>query len=177
MEDYSKSAKNVVMNVASLYNPASDKFIGVLQFLTAEILVSKVVRNFLKKPKSFTELGFIHALSLPYLGGLDFLNKDQPTLDSSWYNQFMASSAQIPAVFLAEYIYSVFGGSGLLHKPKFDLYDVMITMGSKTITRPIFSALASQKFFPSNLRDSYEVLSAVIDNQRKVSNVTSFKGA
>ena len=53
----------------------------------------------------------------------------------------------------------------------------MITMGSKTITRPIFSALSSQKFFPNNLRDSYEVLAAVIDNQRRVSNVTSFKGA
>ena len=169
------SVTNIVKNVATMYNPADSKFLGSVQFILTEVVVSKLIRQFMKADRSLTDLAFVHAISLPYLGGLDFYSTDENPIGGDWSTQFYASASQIPALMLAEYIYSVFCGQNLAHMPHVNVKDAMITVASKTLSRPIYSALASQNFFPDNLRDSYEVLTAVIENQRQRSNITAWK--
>ena len=108
---------------------------GVAQVVLLEVIVSKIIRKILGMANAgFMELAAIHAVAMPFLGGLSGF-ADAPKGDGSVATAFMDGAKGIPAVFLAQYIINT--GARGLHLPGLHVKDIMITAASKTLTRPL----------------------------------------
>ena len=62
---------NIVTNVVLPFDPRRTKLLmGSLEYIAAEVVVAKVVRKIIKADtKGWLELAYVHALSLPFMGG------------------------------------------------------------------------------------------------------------
>lgn len=157
---------NILQNTYGVYNPVRKdlRIVGALQYVAAEVLVSKLFRRFFGQDKTWMQELYMHGLSLPFIGGGGALMDDgRPVRVSDPYaKQFLHSSRGIVAVFLAQYILTTFNGGGLFHF-NFDLKDMLITAGSKLVTRPIASSIES--FFPQQMRATVDVLAELFAAQ------------
>ena len=111
---------------------------GVAQVVLLEVLVSKMIRKILRmSPAGFMELTAIHAVSMPFLGGLSgFADAPgRPGGKRDYSAIFMDGAKGIPAVFLAQYIINT--GARGIHVPGVSVKDILITAASKSLTRPL----------------------------------------
>ena len=62
---------NVPTNVITPFDPRLTKqILGTLEYIAAEVIGAKIVRKLIKADtKGWAELAYIHALSLPFMGG------------------------------------------------------------------------------------------------------------
>ena len=77
----------------------------------------------------------------------------------------------IPAVILAQYILESFSKG--FHAPWFNLKDLLITAGTKAITRPVVGFVYD--YLPRNVQQSLEVLEQLFIRQREKSTLKSDK--
>ena len=159
-------------NGLGVYNPVRKdmRIVGVLEYVAAEVLVSKIFRSFINAPSTWTNEMFIHLLSLPFIGGLGAPYDDGSPVKTadSYAAQFEHASRGIPAVFAAQYIASTFGGAGFFHM-RFDMKDMLITAGAKLMTRPLLATI--QSMLPKDAMAQADVLQELFAQQAKASNL------
>ena len=132
------SAMNVFNNAILPFDPRKyDLVAGSAQLVAVEVIVSKVIRKILRMGnRGFAELAAIHALSLPFLGGLSgFFSPNHAIGGSSQSDAFADGAKGVPAVLLAQYITNV-AAKGM-HIPKISFKEILVTAAAKTLTRPL----------------------------------------
>ena len=145
---------------------------GALGYVGVEVLISYIARRVFKiAPRPVTELAAIHALSLPFIGGLSaFTDEEHPLgLEAPMGEQFMEGAKGIPAVFASTYIVNTYLAG--LHAPKLDVKDILITAAAKIASRPVMSFAYPN--FGKGFRNGQDALSELFDRQRKKSAIAS----
>ena len=164
-----KNLMNVPKNLLAPF-AGTDRIVGSLTTISSEMIVAKILRNFINAPPaSWTDLFFIHTISLPFLGGLTgFMDPPEPIAKGSkWIGQVQAGAQGVPAVMLAQYIWTTALGAGF-HLPTFSMSDVLLTAGAKTLTRPLLFMVSGM--FPKSLENQLAVLNKIVQGQNKSSN-------
>ena len=156
---------NIGTNAILPVDPRKMKLlIGSAQYIAIEVLVSQLVRFIMKAPKGWTDLIFIHTLSLPFMGGAAGFADDNRELDKNpkvWSELFMDGAKGIPAVLLAQWVLETFYTG--FHFPWFNMKDLLITAGAKTISRPISAFIVP--YLPDGMQDQLEVCQMMITLQ------------
>ena len=165
---------NVFWNAIQPYNFNYDnQLAGAATVVASEVLVGWVIRKVMKAPKPVLEMAYIHALSLPFLGGLSGY-QEEPSFRTSipsgakkgettqgYGHQLAAGAKGIPAVILAQYIVASFTRG--FHVPWFNLKDILITAAAKAVTAPLLFALSES--MPESLADGLEVMQQLVELQ------------
>ena len=173
---------NVFWTAIQPYNFNYDnQLAGAATVVASEVLVGWVIRKVMKAPKPVLEMAYIHALSLPFLGGLSGYQED-PSFRTSvpggakagetiqgYGHQLAAGAKGIPAVILAQYIVASFTSG--FHVPWFNLKDILITAAAKAVTAPLLFALSES--MPESLADGLEVMQQLVEIQAASSVLTS----
>ena len=103
-----ESFTNILYNLTEPFNGTDSIVTGSVVTITSEVFVSYLIRWFIKSPKSIASLAFIHALSLPFMGGIGpalftsdplqpFDNKLK-SKENTFTSQLMKGAYGIPAV-------------------------------------------------------------------------------
>jgi hypothetical protein len=165
------SIMNIGTNAILPFDPRKMKvLLGSAEYIALEVFVSAVVRKIMKAPKGYMELVAIHAISLPFMGGaVGFLdnNRDMRKSPTQWGELFMDGAKGVPAVLLAQWVVATFY-SGFAF-PWFNMKDLLITAGSKTITRPLMAMIID--YLPADLQDALDLLAGVITKQGDASTL------
>ena len=170
---------NVLSNAVVPFDPRRTKLLmGSLEYIAAEVIVAKMVRKVMKADnKGYLQLAYIHALSLPFMGGAagffdassGYVGTDNQGQAVGFTTNIMDGAKGIPAVLLAQYIIDSMTKG--FHVPWFNFKDLLITAGSKSLTRPIVGFV--YKYIPDNAADNLRVLEILFSRQRSVSTLTS----
>ena len=163
--------KNVFNNsIAPVDFRKEKQLIGTVEYVAVEVLVSKVVRSVLgMENRSIAELGFIHLLSIPFMGGLGApFGQSRAVQNTAGYGQAIADGAKgVPGVLVAQWILNTaYKG---FHFPWFTLKDLLITAGSKTISRPLVYSVYAK--LPNDMAAGFAVMDALYQNQVNQSNL------
>ena len=164
------SAQNILSNAVLPFDFRKGSLVlGSAEYIAVEVLVSSIVRKFMKAPKSFRDLIFVHAISLPFLGGATGFMDPTGEYSASWATQFMDGAKGIPAVILAEWVLATFNKG--FHFPWFGMRDLLITAGSKTISRPIASTIYN--YLPKDAADALATFNLMVQSQNQKSSLHS----
>ena len=173
--DKNEGYSNVFWNVLQPYNFNYDnQLAGSATIIASEVLVGWVIRKVMKAPKPVLEMCYIHALSLPFLGGLAGYQevppfrtsvpgdtKDGDKKTQGYAHQLAAGAKGIPAVILAQYIVNSFTSG--FHVPWFNMKDILITCAAKAITAPLLFAVSES--MPETLADGLDVMQQLVELQ------------
>ena len=173
--DKKEGYSNVFWNAIQPYNFNYDnQLAGAATVVASEVVVGWVIRKVMKAPKPVLEMAYIHALSLPFLGGLAGYQEEpsfRTTVPSGakgtkdvvqgYGHQLFAGAKGIPAVILAQYIVASFTRG--FHVPWFNLKDILITAAAKAVTAPLLFALSES--MPESLADGLEVMQQLVELQ------------
>ena len=173
MGDKDDTFTNIFQNAILPVDPRKMKVLmGSAQYIAVEVLLSQLIRRFMKAPQSWTDTILVHTLSMPFMGGAAGFgdnNKDIEAEPAVWGDLFMDGAKGIPAVLLAQWLLFTFYKG--FHVPWFNMKDLLITAGAKTITRPLTAIILP--YLPEDLQDNYELIHAVIEKQAIASNLRS----
>ena len=162
---------NIFQNAILPVDPRKLKvLVGTAQYVAVEVLVSQLIRRFMKAPQRWTETIMVHTLSLPFMGGaVGFAdnNNDIEKNPTEWSELFTDGAKGIPAVLLAQWVIRTFSVG--FNMPWFNMKDLLITAGAKTITRPLTAIIIP--YLPEDMQDNYELIHAVINKQAETSNL------
>ena len=127
---------------------------GTIVYVAAEVLVSKVLRRFMKADnKSFMELAAVHTISLGIMGGTTSVMSMEDGYGSKEFSKKIKGGAMgIPALFIAQYIYNTFGKG--FHMPFWSMKDALIMAAAKILTRPLLSMVYDKSKFTQNALDA-----------------------
>ena len=169
-----QSAQNILSNAAIPVDFRRDsQLIGTAEYVAAEVLVSKIVRSVLKmEQRNILDLAFVHVLSIPFLGGLAAPFGGQAAIDDAGagYTKALTDGAKgIPAVLAAQWILAT--ASKGFHFPWFTMKDLLITAGSKAITRPLIYSIVEK--IGGMGKEGFLVMDAIFANQVAKSNLKS----
>ena len=181
--DKKEGYSNVFWNAIQPYNFNYDnQLAGAATVIASEVLVGYVIRKIMKAPKPVLEMAYIHALSLPFLGGLAGYQEEPPfrtTVPSGakgtkdvvqgYGHQLFAGAKGIPAVILAQYIVASFTTG--FHVPWFNMKDILITCAAKAVTAPLLFALSES--LPESLADGLDVMQQLVELQAAASTLNS----
>ena len=154
------SFMNIPRNVVEPFNfYVEGQLVGAVSTVATEVIMSKIIRMLMGDQKGILDLAYIHALSLPFLGGLQFgAPADRISKRVSGYTQqFIGGAKGIPAVLLAQYLVDTFTTG--FHVPWFNMRDLLITAASKTLTKPLLFTV--REYLPvimANGIDIHEIL-------------------
>ena len=173
---------NIVSNVVLPFDPRRTKLLlGSLEYIAFEVVVAKLIRKLIKADNyGWMKLAYIHALSLPFMGGAAGFFKPQQeyvgrrSTDQeaiTFADQLMDGAKGIPAVLLAQWILESFTKG--FHLPWFNLKDLLIIAGTKTITRPLIGFIYT--YLPKAAQDNLRVVDELIRHQRGLSTLNSDK--
>jgi hypothetical protein len=113
---------------------------GAAFYVTAEVLVSWLLRKVIKAPAiPLKDLAIVHAMSLPLIGGMQAPMEANNSLayEAPLTEQFMAGAKGIPGLMAAVYAHQTFLKG--FHRPQLSFKDVAIMAVAKTLTRPLLS--------------------------------------
>ena len=170
---------NVLKNVVVPFDPRRTKLLlGSLEYIAAEVVVAKIVRKIIKADtKGWAELCYIHALSLPFMGGAaafaepnnDYEGNDKDGKKVGFTTQLMDGAKGIPAVLIAQYILESFSKG--FHAPWFNLKDLLITAATKALTRPVVGFIFT--YLPKDAQTNLRVLDVLVNRQHEKSTLKS----
>ena len=144
---------------------------GVLEYVSAEVFVSYMCRWLFKTEKrTLMELAAIHAVSIPFIGGLGAFAEPQHSLgyEADSVSLVYDGAKGIPAVFAAQYVVNT--ALAGLHAPKLNFADILVTAASKMITRPLLSL--AYPVMGETLRSNLDMTEYLFNNQRAASRIT-----
>jgi len=177
MSDYT----NVVTNVITPFDPRRTALLmGSLEYIAAEVVVAKVIRKIIRADtKGWLELAYVHALSLPFMGGTaaffnaqaGYTGVDQDGKPVGVTTHAMDGAKGIPAVLVAQYIIASISKG--FHAPWFNMKDLLITAGSKAVTRPLIGFI--YRYLPTDAADNLDVVEHLVRLQREASSLKSTK--
>ena len=170
---------NILTNVVVPFDPRKTKLLlGSLEYIAAEVVVAKIVRKIIKADTvGWLQLCYVHALSLPFMGGaagffdpvIDYKGKDKEGKDIGFGQQFMDGAKGIPAVLIAQWIVASFAKG--FHAPWFNLKELLITAGTKALTRPVVGFVF--EYLPDDAAANLRVLDLLIALQQQKSTLAS----
>ena len=173
---------NILTNIDLPYDFRRTKLLlGSLEYIAFEVVVAKMLRKIMRADNlGWARLSYIHALSLPFMGGaagfFDENNgytgprqKDQKEV--AFTDQLMDGAKGIPAVLLAQWILDSFAKG--FHAPWFNMKDLLITAGTKALTRPLIGFIFT--YLPEAAQDNLLVVDEMIKRQRFFSTLKSEK--
>ena len=174
------SYQNIMTNVVLPFDPRRTKLLlGSLEYIAFEVLIAKMLRKLIRADTlGWDELAYIHALSLPFMGGAaGFFNPQDGydgnrTSDSkpvAFTDQLMDGGKGIPAVLLAQWILNSFSKG--FHVPWFNMKDLLITAATKTLTRPIVGFVYA--YLPEAARENLMVVDELVRRQQFFSTLKS----
>lgn len=173
MADYLNIGTNIILP----FDPRRTKLIlGTLEYVIAEVLVAKIVRKLMRADnKGWLELAYVHALSMPFLGGAAaFVERNQGYTGTDDRGAAVGvvtnvtdGAKGIPAVLIAQYIIQSFSKG--FHVPWFNLKDLFITAGSKALTRPLIGFI--YKYLPADMATNLAVVDIMVGRQRTSSSL------
>ena len=103
-----EQAQNVLSNaIAPVDFRKAKQLVGTVEYVAAEVLVSKVVRTVLKlENRGIFELAFVHLLSIPFMGGIAAPFGNVRAIGATGgYGQAAVDGAKgIPGVLIAQWI-------------------------------------------------------------------------
>lgn len=167
-----EGVQNVLSNAFAPVDIRKGKqVVGAIELVVVEVAVSKIVRAILNmENRGIFELAFIHLLSIPFLGGVGAPFGPQGSVvanQEGYTGAFKDGAKGIPGVLVAQYIVNTaYKG---FHIPWFNFKDLLITAGTKTITRPLVYSVAAK--LPEAMADGFLVLDALINRQVASSNL------
>ena len=152
-----------------------DLVAGSAQLVLVEVLVSKIIRKILGMGnRGFAELAAIHAVSLPFLGGLSgFFAANKAISGQGYGSAFQDGAKGVPAVFLSQYLINTAARG--MHLPKVSFKEVLVTAASKTLTRPLI-VLAYPKLHKS-LQANFRSVNRMEQMQNHNSNLKMAQGS
>ena len=173
---------NILMNIDLPYDFRRTKLLlGSLEYIAFEVVVAKMVRKLMKADNlGWLRLAYIHALSLPFMGGAAGFFDEQEgytgpkTKDQKpvgFTDHLMDGAKGIPAVLLAQWILDSFAKG--FHAPWFNMKDLLITAGTKALTRPLIGFIFT--YLPEAAQDNLLVVDEMIKRQRFFSTLKSEK--
>ena len=167
MSDVQNVAKNAVLP----FNPMRGMLAaGAVEYVAVEVLVSKFLRKMLRfEDKGFLELLYIHAVSLPFLGGASAFVEENGSYSGTLVDNLKDGAKGIPAVLLAQYIVATCSNG--FHIPRMTIKDVLITAAAKSLSKPLVSLVFK------NLPEDMAVALNVVDGMTKRQNAASFNYA
>jgi len=137
---------------------------GTLSHVAAEVLLSKLLRRVLKmEQRGFMELGVIHLLSQPFLGGLFFGANPNDVSNSTVMQAAQDGAKQTPAVLIAGYIVATSQKGFAL--PSFSVRDILITLASKIGTRVIITQAFNS--IPTFIQNGFGQHDALVNAQKR----------
>ena len=170
-----ESIMNIGNNAILPFDPRKMKLVlGSAEYIALEVFVSAVVRKIMKAPKGYMELVAIHTLSLPFMGGaVGFVdnNADIAKSPAQYGELFMDGAKGVPAVLLAQWVLHTFY-SGFAF-PWFNMKDLLITAGAKTITRPLTAMIID--YLPADFQDALHLLNGIITKQSEASSLRKLR--
>ena len=151
-----------------------DLVAGSAQLVAIEVIVSKLIRKILGMGgRGFAELAAIHAISLPFLGGLSgFFDANKALAGQTTSGAFMDGAKGVPAVLLSQYLINTAARG--IHVPSFSFKEVLVTAASKTLTRPLI-VLAYPKLHRS-LQNNFRSVNRMEQMQNQNSNLKKARG-
>jgi hypothetical protein len=167
MSDFSGKATNILTNMIAPY-AGSDRIVGTTFNVAAEVIVESAVRMMIGQKKlNWFDMVAYHAISQPFM--MAFLASGDLTDvgKGDYWDQVVDGFRGVPAVLLAKYIlFTYYRG---FFVPGFDWKELLMTAGTKTITRPIVHTV--QKWLPKTLQDQLAVVDAIYKSQMANSNL------
>ena len=165
------AVKNVFNNgIAAVDFRKAKQLIGTVEYVAAEVLVSKVIRAVLKmENRGIFDLAFIHLLSIPFMGGIAAPFGNVRAIGATGgYGQAAVDGAKgIPGVLIAQWIIAT--ASKGFHFPWFNLKDLLITAGSKALSRPLVYSVSDK--LPNDAAAGFAVMDQLFQNQVAKSNI------
>ena len=141
---------------------------GSLQLITVEVLVAKVIRKILGMGgRGILELAFIHAVSLPMMGGLSSAFGATRPYGMTHSQAFQDGAKGIPAVFAAQYITNVASRGFTI--PKVSVKEILVTAASKMLTKPLINVMFGR--LPKAIKDNFEIENMMEQKQAAASNL------
>ena len=166
-------AQNIFSNAILPFDVRKGKLeFGSIEYVAIEVLVSAIVRNFMKAPRTWTDLTLVHSISLPFMGGAAGFMDPSGEYSADWTTQFKDGAKGIPAVLLAEWVLQTFYKG--FHFPWFNMKDLLITAGAKTISRPITKAFYG--YLPNDPKDAFDTFNLIVQAQNAKSSLKSGSG-
>ena len=141
---------------------------GSVGYVGVETLVSYIARRVFKtSPRPVSEIAAIHALSLPFIGGLAaFVDENHPLeLEAPMGDQFMDGAKGIPAVFASTYVVNTYLQG--IHAPRLDVKDILVTAAAKIASRPLMSLLYPN--LGAGFRNGQDTMNQLFKDQRAAS--------
>ena len=171
---------NILSNTVLPFDPRRTKLLlGSLEYIAFEVVVGKMVRKLMKADNiGWARLAYIHALSLPFMGGAAGFFDEQQTYDGvrtsdskpiAFTDHLTDGAKGIPAVLLAQWILDSFAKG--FHAPWFNMKDLLITAGTKALTRPIIGFIFT--YLPDAAQENLLVVDEMIRRQRYFSTLKS----
>jgi hypothetical protein len=145
---------------------------GVAEHVFFETIIAYLARYLFKVEKrSLLELACIHAVSVPLMGGLAAPIDDLHPLglEAPLSDTVMDGAKGVPGVFASVYICNT--AMQGFHAPKLNLADILMTAGTKIITRPIVSFLYPN--FGETLRNGMDTVDTQLRRERVKSRLLS----
>ena len=141
---------------------------GSLQVITVEVLVAKVIRKILGMGnRGILELAFIHAVSLPMMGGLSAAFGATRPYGMTHSQAFQDGAKGIPAVFMAQYITGVANRGFTI--PKVSVKEILVTAASKMLSKPLINVVFPQ--LPKAVKDNFVIENLMEQKQAAASNL------
>ena len=149
---------------------------GAAFYVTAEVLVSWLLRKVIKAPAiPLRDLAIVHAMSLPLIGGMQApMEANNPLYyEAPLSEQFMAGAKGIPGLMAAVYAHQTFLKG--FHRPQLNFKDVAIMAAAKTLTRPLLSFAYGA--IPDAGRNGLDTIEQLHNQQRVNSRLVSEEDA
>ena len=141
---------------------------GSLQLITVEVLVAKVIRKILNMGnRGVLELAFIHAVSLPMMGGFQAAFGAPRKYGMNHMQAFQDGAKGIPAVFAAQYITNVANKGFSI--PKVSVKEILVTAASKMLSKPLINVMFAK--LPKAIKDNFEIENMMEQKQAAASNL------
>ena len=146
----------------------SDLLGGSLQLITVEVLVAKVIRKILGMGnRGILELAFIHAVSLPMMGGFQSAFGKVRNYGMTHSQAFQDGAKGIPAVFAAQYITGVANRGFTI--PKVSVKEMLVTAASKMLSKPLINVVFEK--LPKAVKDNFVIENLMEQKQAAASNL------
>ena len=166
-----EQAQNVLSNaIAPVDFRKAKQLVGTVEFVAVEVLVSKIVRTVLRmENRGLMDLAFVHLLSIPFMGGIAAPFGNVRAIGATGgYGQAAVDGAKgIPGVLIAQWILAT--ATKGFHFPWFSLKDLLITAGSKALSRPLVYSVIDK--LPIDAQAGFAVLDQLFQNQVAKSNI------
>ena len=169
------SVKNVFFNAILPFDlRRTGLVIGNAQLIAIEVVVAKLLRKILGMgDRGVLQLAAIHAISLPFLGGVGGFFQAAGGLAGERVMESVQNSVKtVPAVWLAQYIVNT--GLQGFHMPKITFKDALVTAASKAISRPLIVLLYPN--LHTTLQKNFDLWNAMEQQQNAASNLKRFSG-